>query len=214
MVLTDPGNATHNNVCACGAGQHVMTPGSAGVNPTCTPCEANTYNPAGSLNAAMCTAWTTCSGSQYESTTPSPTVNRGCTNYTSCPAGSGASGGDATHDRTCTACTAGTASGGGAAACSPCAGNTYSGASAASCSACDANATANAGNSACTCNMGFYGTGTTCAAWTNCTPPTQYEATPPSSAANRTCGTCNPGEETTVANQSACTPIAMPDAGM
>jgi hypothetical protein len=67
------------------------------------------------------------------------------------------------------------------------------------------------------CNSGYYGNGTTCTAYTvNCMAPTQYEATPRSSTADRTCGTCTSGM-TTADNQpgaASCVAAPAPDAGM
>lgn len=54
MVVGEVGTALSDNVCACGPGQHVLVPGSAGVNPSCAACDGATFNPPASLDAEAC----------------------------------------------------------------------------------------------------------------------------------------------------------------
>jgi len=69
----------------------------------CATCTGSRY-----LNNGACPAWTTCSGSQYESTSPTNTRNRVCSNKVcTCSGGTGATGTACpTHNTAkCTACT-------------------------------------------------------------------------------------------------------------
>ena len=61
----------------------------------CKPCDPEYYCPGGSSGKSSAqTQWTTCSATQFQSTTPSFTTNRGCTTCNTCPVGQGNQGGE------------------------------------------------------------------------------------------------------------------------
>lgn len=66
----------------CQAGSEVVDQGTSSTDRTCAACPSQTYSTG--ENADSCSAWKVCLSSQYESTTPSSTRNRGCTNLTNC----------------------------------------------------------------------------------------------------------------------------------
>lgn len=66
----------------CQAGSEVVDQGTSSTDRTCSACPSQTYSTG--QNADSCSAWKVCTSSQYESTTPSSTRNRGCTNLTVC----------------------------------------------------------------------------------------------------------------------------------
>jgi hypothetical protein len=71
---------------------------------------------------------------------------------------------------------------------------------------CDDNATCKDGTGSvvCTCNSGYFGTGTSCKAWTACQPG-QYLGTPGTTTKDRTCAACEAGTFSTTTNAASCT---------
>ena len=62
---------------------------------SCTKCSTGNYCKGGSSGKSSAQEpWTTCSATQFQSTTPSFTTDRGCTTCNTCPAGQGNYGGE------------------------------------------------------------------------------------------------------------------------
>jgi hypothetical protein len=71
---------------------------------------------------------------------------------------------------------------------------------------CDDNATCQNANPAviCTCNSGYFGSGTSCRAWSNCGAG-KYLAAQGTATADRTCTACEAGTFSTTTNAASCT---------
>ena len=190
----------------CATGQYVSTVGTPTTDRACTACAAGTYSDTTNVTACTaCTAGTYCASGATSPVACGSSSNdfdldsdpaTACVAMMTCVAGKYVSDvGNATTDRTCTACAAGTYSDTtNVTACTACTAGTY----------CASGATAEV---ACGSGTNDFdddsNAATACVAMTNCVAG-QYVSTVGTATTNRVCTACAAGFFTTAQNAGSC----------